>query len=152
MPRWPKLTEEERLVRDEQRRAARREYMRWYYANLTSDQRAARNARARARHVERSRDPEYVRRRSIYNRAHSKGASRDEIRGALDNNNGTCDLCGDAFKPHRNGSDGRHVDHRHDNGRIRGVVCASCNRALAVADRGEAYVLAVVEFSKRGSD
>lgn len=42
-------------------------------------------------------------------------------------NNGHCDICG-TREP--GGSGGWHVDHNHATGRLRGVLCANCNRGL----------------------
>lgn len=44
-----------------------------------------------------------------------------------------CQCCGGDFVASSR-TDGRCVDHRHDNGLIRGIVCNSCNTALATLD------------------
>jgi hypothetical protein len=45
---------------------------------------------------------------------------------------GGCAICGRAA---HNGNDTRklHVDHDHETGRVRGILCANCNRILGLA-------------------
>lgn len=41
---------------------------------------------------------------------------------------------------------GWHVDHNHETGRVRAVLCAECNRLLGAARESEAVLLGAVEY------
>lgn len=63
-----------------------------------------------------------------YNRRYHYGVGSAEIEAMLETQGGRCAICrtdnwpGHHHKPH--------VDHCHDTGQIRGVLCASCNQGL----------------------
>lgn len=102
---------------------------------MTPEQRDKRNARQRARYAA---NPDHHRKvmrdrrrgNPIYMRypARCDGctkithAQREEIIAAQD---GNCAICGDFLA-----DGGMHVDHDHDTGVIRGVLCTTCNLAL----------------------
>jgi len=54
------------------------------------------------------------------------GVSEDYIRGMMDAQRGSCALCGEDLL--RCGQ--YHIDHCHQSGRIRGLLCANCNTKL----------------------
>lgn len=58
-----------------------------------------------------------------YQLKYNYGISLDEYRDMYNSRNGKCDLCGSA----KNVLD---VDHCHDSGEVRGLLCGPCNRAL----------------------
>jgi len=60
---------------------------------------------------------------SIYTRARRYGVSFDEMAAMI--GSGTCDSCGDPVA-----GLGLHIDHCHDTGKVRGVLCGPCNTAL----------------------
>lgn len=100
-------------------------------------------------------DPERgpaIRERKRISMAAKNAARRNEV---LKNNDGRCELCGVKLKPLANGKDGRFVEHRHDNGFIRGVVCCACNMKIAVADlrfSDPVFWEKLIEWSSRGLD
>ena len=64
---------------------------------------------------------------------------------------GRCEVCGRVPPKTKSGADGLHVDHRHSDGAIRGLLCASCNRDLAAIDKGEDHLKKLIEFAARDS-
>lgn len=84
-------------------------------------------------------------------RARGKGITAAGVREILAANDGTCDVCGTHISPRRDGSDGRHIDHRHDNGAVRGVLCARCNRAAGVLDLDPEYLAKLAAYCTRGA-
>ena len=76
-------------------------------------------------------------------RAVELGVSDAEYDRLLEAQNGGCAICGNPPKTRR-----LHVDHNHRTGRIRGLLCFRCNRALptyATSDwleRARVYVYA----------
>jgi hypothetical protein len=60
-------------------------------------------------------------------RATELGITDDEYAGMLAEQGGGCAICGAPPKTRR-----LHVDHDHKTGRVRGLLCHRCNRALPV--------------------
>ena len=54
-----------------------------------------------------------------------------------------CDCCNELFK---GGAHGRHIDHNHETGRVRGVLCRSCNLTLGHAKESERRLLNCVDY------
>ncbi|MFE7744402.1 endonuclease VII domain-containing protein [Nocardia sp. NPDC057455] len=52
--------------------------------------------------------------------------THDEVRAIFRNSNGLCEICGGP----PNGRGGLHVDHCHTTGKIRGLLCNSCNVSI----------------------
>jgi hypothetical protein len=50
--------------------------------------------------------------------------------GMLNNQGGVCAICGGVGKGSSNRAVGLVVDHDHETGRIRGLLCSDCNTAL----------------------
>lgn len=56
------------------------------------------------------------------------GISLDDYQKFFDDQNGACKICKKQFlKP-------LHVDHNHVNGKIRGLLCGRCNKAIGLFD------------------
>jgi DNA-directed RNA polymerase subunit RPC12/RpoP len=55
--------------------------------------------------------------------------------------NGGCAICGE--KPDR-----LHVDHDHNAGRVRGLLCGSCNRMIGIAKEDPARLAAAIKYLK----
>lgn len=64
---------------------------------------------------------------------------------------GLCACCGQKAKDVSKGHEGLFVDHDHETGKVRALVCPGCNTAIAVADKPEllAAVTRYVAFHKR---
>jgi 5-methylcytosine-specific restriction endonuclease McrA len=83
-----------------------------------------------------NRDPEYRQRvigqvtawqsKTDYRRKHLYGLTSTDVQNWIEFQGGGCAICGD---PEAN-----HIDHDHDTGRVRGILCASCNRGLGQFD------------------
>lgn len=66
-------------------------------------------------------------------RAKKYGITLDELQAMEARANGACDICGNAPKARGGPADHRlHVDHCHTTGRVRGMLCTDCNRALGI--------------------
>lgn len=70
------------------------------------------------------------------------GISLEEYERMLRRQDGACAICGNGGK--------LHVDHCHASGRIRGLLCGSCNRALGLfKDNVGNLATAIVYLSER---
>lgn len=58
--------------------------------------------------------------------ARDLGATSDELESILTRVFGTCEICGGEPDKHR-----LCIDHDHATGKIRGLLCQGCNKALA---------------------
>ena len=63
--------------------------------------------------------------RDLYYRR-TYGVTADEVNAMLEAQGGGCAICG--VKPERLAS--MHLDHDHERGHLRGLLCLSCNQAL----------------------
>jgi hypothetical protein len=60
-----------------------------------------------------------------------------------------CDICGGAFLTSR----GQHIDHCHETGLVRGVLCGNCNRMLGGARDSSRILLEAAQYlSRTGTD
>lgn len=81
--------------------------------------------RERVRHRARERyrnDPAFRERQAAYTAARKYGIPVDAVRRLQSQAN--CDCCGKALPEH---AMHRHIDHCHETGRVRGMVCRQCN-------------------------
>lgn len=65
-----------------------------------------------------------------------------------------CALCKEQFKADKTG-DGRHrynVDHCHDTGKIRGILCVRCNTALGKFNHDPKFLIRAIEYIADPSD
>jgi hypothetical protein len=76
---------------------------------------------------ERDIEGERVKRRDYQLRA-KYGIGLDGFEKLLKSQGGVCALCRGQFKSDRD----RHVDHCHETGRVRGILCFSCNKGLGL--------------------
>ena len=91
--------------------------------HLRHECKACMNAKARARHKEKAKDPSY--RRDKYLARY--GITHDEYEKMLAAQNGVCAICqGEETKRWTHFS----VDHNHETGEVRGLLCHTCNTGL----------------------
>ncbi|MGQ0432891.1 MAG: endonuclease VII domain-containing protein [Microthrixaceae bacterium] len=75
------------------------------------------------------------------------GISADEVDEMLEAQNGGCAICGE--KPERLAS--MHVDHDHEHGHLRGLLCLSCNRGLGQFRDDPAMLLRAIVYLRQRS-
>lgn len=83
----------------------------------------------------------------------SYGISREEYNVMLAAQNHVCAICGEAEQAKSNGPNIRalSVDHCHNSGRIRGLLCGSCNSALGFLKDDPDRVRAAFLYVSRGT-
>lgn len=71
--------------------------------------------------------------RNVVRQITSHGLTLDEYRGMLERQDGRCAICRgvEQWKPDDRGF---HIDHDHETGRVRGVLCPACNLMLGYAE------------------
>lgn len=70
------------------------------------------------------------------------GAQARELRGR-----GCCDICGTATPGGRFGN--WHIDHDHDTGQVRGILCAPCNAAIGLLRDDPAVIQSALSYVHR---
>jgi hypothetical protein len=105
--------------------------------------------RMRTYRNERNARPEVKRQqRDMYYRR-TYGVSADEVDAMLDAQNGRCAICGERA-PDRLAS--MHLDHDHEHGQLRGLLCLSCNQGLGkFRDDPTVLLRAIVYLRQRRS-
>jgi hypothetical protein len=98
-----------------------------------------------------AKDPEHMQRiswRSKIKRLY--GLSEDQYNAMLDKQGACCAICKSDtswsrnYKHKKNGSSRFMVDHCHETGKVRGLLCTRCNRALGLlGDRTDLFLRAV---------
>lgn len=100
---------------------------------------------------ERERQREGSRRRGD-NRRRAFGLTPDQVEELRAEQSGRCAVCSETPTPYNDGRDPLHIDHRHDNGAVRGMLCGRCNRNAAVLDMDPDYLRRRAEYVQRGAD
>lgn len=70
------------------------------------------------------------------------GITLDDYQRMLDEQRGGCAICG---APEPEGSS-LHVDHDHDTGEVRALLCFPCNNALGLLEEDEERVQSLLEY------
>ena len=78
-------------------------------------------------------DPEYKQKVAARARKHRYGLSESEYETMLESQNGACEICGSNRK--------LHVDHDHETGVVRSLLCPRCNQFVGYIETSEPYVL-----------
>lgn len=81
-----------------------------------------------------------------YMRQYLYGLTPDQFAAMLADQDGRCAICG-ADSP--GGKGGWHVDHCHDRGHVRGLLCNGCNLMLGHAQDDPARLRAAAEYLER---
>jgi hypothetical protein len=92
-------------------------------SEIRRDQYKNASQRWRARHPDRH---EATKRKSA---AISKGLDPEEVKEYFDNHNGLCDICG---CPPSRGNKNLCLEHDHETGEFRGLVCSECNTGMGM--------------------
>lgn len=90
-------------------------------------------------------DPEVKLRRVERDYMRKYGITLDDYNKMFEEQDGGCAICGDT-KDER-----LHVDHNHDTGEVRGLLCNNCNRALGLLQDSPYIVSTAYKYlTKRG--
>jgi len=73
------------------------------------------------------------------------GINKDDFDTLLHNQGGVCAIC---RKPDWNGK-GPHVDHDHVTGKVRGILCTSCNMAIGHVYDDPKIAQSIVDYLKK---
>ncbi|WP_183594748.1 endonuclease VII domain-containing protein [Nocardioides soli] len=74
------------------------------------------------------------------------GLSLEQYQAMWSRQNGMCLTCGETL---RSGIGGAAVDHDHLTGAVRGILCASCNRALGYARDSPAILRRLADYLEK---
>jgi hypothetical protein len=87
--------------------------------------------------------PDVHERRKRQMRARLYGLTENHIREMGDR----CQICGDSPAPRK--CSRLHVDHCHSTGRVRGLLCASCNGLIKIAKDSKFRLIKAIEYLER---
>lgn len=94
-------------------------------------------------------DPEYRAKRAERQRyeyaARKYGISKEKAIEYREQDN--CDICGRHRSEERYGT--LHIDHDHQTGEVRGVLCNGCNRGIGFFQENVAVMAAAIEYLNR---
>lgn len=83
------------------------------------------------------------------------GITAEDFDRMLAQQSGVCAICG-SDEPNAHGRTGRKfrlsVDHCHSTGRVRGLLCQRCNRAIGLLGDDVGLLQAAIDYLKKGSD
>jgi hypothetical protein len=88
----------------------------------------------------------YLKRWRLVNRY---GISLEEYNRLLKNQHGKCAICGNIPNKKGNAGQSLHVDHDHNTGNIRGLLCSSCNLAVGWIEINPELVNNMLDYLKR---
>jgi hypothetical protein len=94
-------------------------------------------------------EEEHLRRRAAYNRDSKYGLSPGEFDAMLAAQGGACVICEKAFILGTPGNRGRGapcVDHNHDTGKVRGLLCRGCNVAVGFMEKDTSRAIKAVDY------
>jgi 23S rRNA G2069 N7-methylase RlmK/C1962 C5-methylase RlmI len=133
----------------EDRRAKAREYTKQWKANLSPEQKARHEAmrkdvaRRRAATIrnERAACPDVNAHYSLMARlTNYPGLTLDKFHSILERQDFGCAICGVDVVSVRQKT--VHIDHDHETGKVRGILCAKCNTGLGKLDDGRLFASA----------
>jgi hypothetical protein len=126
---------------DEAHLVARRAYQR-AYRNREARRAYQRTPEARAKRARYEALPASKARRRRHRIAHRYGLTVEEVDTLLSSQDGMCACCHAELQPgHRT-----HIDHDHETGRIRGILCPKCNTGIGKLGDNEAGLLQALEY------
>ena len=82
----------------------------------------------------------------IHARAHRYGLTKDRVREML--RQGRCEACGRLFADESE----KHIDHRHADGAVRGILCERCNTTLGKCEENPAVLMGICQYLARTKD
>lgn len=112
--------------RERKRETDREKSRRWREANPDRQR-----AFSRASHEKRKLLPDYREKRNANAMRYAYGIEMAEYDAMLAAQGGVCAIC---KGPHRGVGKRLHVDHCHDTGKVRGLLCGNCNTFIGLAE------------------
>lgn len=81
------------------------------------------------------------------------GLTPDDYQGLYDAQEGRCGVCGSFMELYSgNISKTAHVDHNHDTGNVRGLLCNGCNRGLGYFKDDTELLRAAIQYLGEAKD
>jgi len=96
---------------------------------------------------EKNKSSEYKLHKKNYELQKLYGITIKDYNSMLEQQNNKCKLCENSFQQNKK----IHVDHCHNTGKIRGLLCVSCNRGLGYLKDDKDLLLKAVKYLKRES-
>lgn len=84
-----------------------------------------------------------------YMRHYMYGVTEVQYQAMLDEQGHACAICGETDWAGGRHAGSPHVDHDHDTGAVRGLLCGSCNTGLGQFKDDPARLRAAVEYLER---
>lgn len=78
---------------------------------------------------------------NLSNRLGRYNITLEEFKALWKKQNGTCAICGDRFQKKK-----YRIDHNHDTGEVRGILCTSCNSGLGLFNDSPEILLRAAEY------
>lgn len=75
----------------------------------------------------------------------SKGINREIFEKEWNKQNGCCLICDKPFKSERK----CFIDHNHENGKYRGLLCPSCNTTIGLVEENIDKLLKIIDYLKK---
>lgn len=86
-----------------------------------------------------------IKRATDRNRLSKYGVSPEEFQARLLTQGGGCAICNKKLDESTRGLIG-HVDHNHDTGKVRGILCSNCNTGLGVFKENKKSLLKAISY------
>ena len=121
-----------RLEENPDKKIARATYIKGYFSNPRNKE------KEKARNLLRAKDPHYIGKRKeaeLKRRVNSYGISVDEYNEKCKSG---CEICGSTTR--------LHIDHCHDTGRFRGILCGKCNQGLGLFDDNSSRLNIAIKY------
>lgn len=149
--------------KERERRRTKRSFQEYYMTNkgrlrekgnawrkANPDKRRAQRERYAAKHMEEirtrdreRRDPVDARRRNLFRMYKMTVAEFDAL---VIGQGSVCAICHEEPQPDRSGRTGWHVDHCHDTGAVRGLLCSRCNTGLGKFRDNAEFLRAAADY------
>jgi len=96
-------------------------------------------------HANRSKDKAGLKERNrFYQKKTKYGVTREDYEEMLVTQDGKCKICNKMFgNEHHNRP---HVDHRHVDGKVRGLLCSKCNSLISFANESKEILEEAVKY------
>ena len=106
--------------------------------------------RARVQREYRKANPDYVRKMNLWTQFR---ITPDEFQDILEEQGYVCAVCKKPQRGHNQyGNNSLCVDHNHETGQIRGLLCNHCNRALGFLEDNIDTIEALLNYRKKYDD